>query len=218
MRSTGVDSSALGRAYQGGSEVGQAVGVLGYQADAVCAERQEFVGEGHRRARSAAVDKAPFPPGRLRRTDHGQHRGDADAACDEEVVVREDEREPVARAPDANPLPRPERVHLGRPAPAVRYVEHADAVGLPVGGISAEGVRADLPGRQDEFDVRAGLPGGSGKPSAAASSTATTSSAADRSPRTTTGRASERAGRSVPGEGLVVPPLPGSVRRPASNR
>lgn len=154
----GVDGGARRGAGQGSGEIGQAIGVLGDHVDPVSAEIQKLVGEGHGGAGASAVDQAPFVSGRGHSADHGQEGGHADTARDEEVVVCQDERELVARAPDGDPPALAQAVDLCGTAAAVRHAQDTDAVRLPVGRVPAQRVRADQAGGQHQLDVGTGLP------------------------------------------------------------
>ena len=99
-------------------QVEQAGLVLRPDRDPVAVGAQ-LVEEGHGGALPSAVDEPPLGAGRLCGGDHRQHRGDADAAGDEQVARRGDEREVVAGprtrtvSPGCEPV-----VHVDRPAAA----------------------------------------------------------------------------------------------------
>ncbi|GAA2884925.1 hypothetical protein [Nonomuraea rubra] len=119
----------------------------------------ELAGERHRGPRPAAVEQPPVGAEQLGLVDHGEQRGDADAAGDEQVPLGGRQGEVVAGAADRHRGAYGQLVvDVGRAAPAVRFPEHADAVGVRVPPVAAQRVLAGQAARQDQVQVRAGRP------------------------------------------------------------
>lgn len=126
------------------------------------------------------MDEAPRDGAAGRFAGHGEDRGDADAACDEEEAaggVVGVEFEVVAGALDAEGLAGPQLgVDVGGAAAGCGFLEDADAPVGGVGGVGAQGVLADVAAGV-YVDVGAGGPGGEGVPSGWVSSMPRTPSA-----------------------------------------
>ncbi len=133
------------------------------------------VENSHRRALTPAVDESPVGACGVGGSDHGQDRGDADAASDEQVARGVHEREVIAGPADPNGVAVLKLVvDVEGSATAVRVAQDAQAEGAPVGQVAAQGVLAGGGMGEDEVDVRAGLPRGSGWPLSACRVSATT--------------------------------------------
>ncbi len=120
---------------------------------------RQFLAERHRGTAAASVQQLPFGADQFSLVDHGQQRGDADAARDEQVPVGRNQREVVAGPADADQVTRREPlVHVRRAATPGRLAQDRDAVGVRVPPVTAQGVLAGRPFRQDQVDVRARSP------------------------------------------------------------
>jgi hypothetical protein len=93
--------------------------------------------------------------------DHGNEGGDADAACDEQVLLGVNEFEVVPRSDDIHTVADSEsRVQVFRSAAAVRFPQYPEAIAGPVTGAAAQGVLAYEVGTCEDVDVGAWLPDG----------------------------------------------------------
>ena len=174
LGSAAVDLGVGLRPSEQAVEVEQAVFVLRPDRDPVAVGR-EFVEEGHRGPLPAAVDQLPVGAGGLGGADHRQHRGDADAAGDEQVARRVDEREVVAWPADPDDVAGVQLVvHVQRPAAAVRVTQDAEPPGVRSSGSPhSEYCRVAAPSRI-RSTCAPGSHGGSGWPSSSCRVRATT--------------------------------------------
>ncbi len=146
-------------------QVEQAGLVLGPDPHPARVAGQEVGAEGHGRGSAAAVGECPRPALGVRRGQHGQDRGDANAAGDEQVAVCGLQLEVVAwpAGPDQGAFDN-RVVNVRRSAPAARLTEHPDPPAGPVGGIAAQREVAGQAAPQEQVDVRARRPAGQRRP------------------------------------------------------
>ena len=153
-------TSVPGAGRREGGQVEQAGLVLGPDAHPVRRTGPAVGAEGHGGGGAPAVVQRPRRARRRRRGQHGQDRGDPDAARDEEVAGRRPQREVVAGPadPDAAPPSSASWTYADRPGrPARGAPRSASAPGQPV---AAQRVLAGQTAPQHQVDVRAGRPGG----------------------------------------------------------
>ncbi len=141
-------------------DVEQAALVLRMDRDTLAVGRQ-FGQERHGRPGPAAVGQPPAALVALGLGEHGQQRGDADAARDEQQVVGGQQREAVARADCPQPHPLDHLVvQLRRPAAPAGLAQHGDAPGAGPVVPGAQGVLAHEPGGQHQIDMGSRRRGG----------------------------------------------------------
>jgi hypothetical protein len=104
LGSAHVDEGVRRQSGEGGVQVDVALLVLRDEGDLAAGERGQFAAEGHGGAAAAAVHQAEGDAVAVGPAGHGEDRGDADAAGDEDVRRGRLQDEVVAGAGDAHPL------------------------------------------------------------------------------------------------------------------
>lgn len=105
--------------------------------------------------------QVPVCPDKVGLSDHRQQRRDADPSGDEQVALRWDEGEIVARAAHSHEIADLQFVvHVRRPAASVLLAQHSDPVGVGIPSITAQGVLPSHSGGQHQVDVRTRIPVG----------------------------------------------------------